>query len=380
MDSYSLHSPTFVEIDMAAFRNNIEEIKKKLSGNAGFIAVVKADAYGHGAAVLAREAVRLGSPLLAVARFNEAMKLRQEGIDSPILIFGYCDETDIYEYAVHDIRPTVNTVEDAERISSKCSSLDKNVKVHVKVDTGMGRHGICCSAEESVKIMEEIAAFPNIEIEGIYSHFANSDTKDKRHALFQLDKFEKIRKILQDDLKYNYKFHIANSAAIMEIPQSHYDLVRPGIILYGLKPSDETENHKINLHPVMSLKTKITQLKRVPAGFSVSYGSTFITEKETVIATVPVGYADGYSRLLSSKGEMLVRGKRAPVIGRVCMDLCMIDVTGIPGVKPNDEVVVFGKQGEENLSVDELAEKIGTINYEVVSMISPRVPRIYINE
>ncbi len=379
MNQLSFYSPTYAEIDISAFRHNINQIKKKLSVNTGIISVVKADAYGHGASVIAREAINMGSSLLAVARFYEAKRLREDGISCPILLFGYCDATDMSEYFKYDIRPTVNTLEDARRISDRCSSIKKNIKVHIKLDTGMGRHGIHYSVQKSAEIVEQIASLPFVEVEGIYSHFANADTIDKTHALTQLEKFENIRRTLEEKHKGKYIYHIANSAGIMDIPQSHYDFVRPGIIMYGLYPSDETMNNTVDLRPVMSFKTKITQLKDVPAGFPVSYGSTYITSRKTVIATVPVGYADGYSRLLSSKGEMLVRGRRAPVIGRVCMDLTMLDVTDIPGVCQDDEVVIFGSQGDEIISADEIAEKIGTINYEVVCMISARVPRIYSN-
>lgn len=373
-------SPTFVEIDISAYRHNMAEIKKKLSIKTGIITVVKADAYGHGSAVIAKEAINLGTSMLAVARFYEAVKIRQEGIDCPILLFGYCDTTDISEYFRYNIRPTINTQEDAERLSERCSSVGEEIAVHVKVDTGMGRHGLCMTENEIIKSIQKIYEMPNIKIEGIYSHFANADASDKTHAQSQIDKFERIRSKLNEIYGNKFIYHMANSAGIMDLPQSHYDLVRPGIITYGLYPSDETLNSSIDLHPVMSFKSRVTQVKKVGPGFSVSYGSTFITERETVIATVPVGYADGYSRLLSSKGEMLVRGKRAKVIGRVCMDLTMLDVTHIPEVRQDDEVVIFGSQEDEFISANELADKIGTINYEIVCMISDRVPRIYINE
>jgi len=386
MNKYSNDSPIYAEIDMAAFRNNLKEIKRILTPGTEIMAVVKADAYGHGGERLAREAISNGVTFLAVARMNEAIHLRDCGIEAPILLFDDCVSDDTERYIKLDIRPTINTFEEAVRLSSMAAQYKMKIRVHVKVDTGMGRLGFLSdglTAEQKyyplASEIKKISKLPFIEIEGVYSHFANSDTKNKSHADEQLKIFMELKKELESILQDRPLFHIANSAGVMEMPESHMDIVRPGIILYGLYPSDEVEKSKIDLKPVMSIKSKIIHIKKVGAGFKVSYGSTYITERETIIATVPAGYADGLSRLLSSQGEMLVRGRRAPIIGRVCMDLTMIDVTFIDGVSLNDEVVIIGSQGELTITADDIALKTGTINYEVVTSIAPRVPRKFIN-
>lgn len=386
MSLYNTDSPIFAEIDLAAFRHNLAEIKKIISPDTGIIAVIKADAYGHGVIDIAKEASSAGVKFFAVARMNEAAVLRDAGINTPVLLF---DDSRTYgadKYIDLGIRASVNTMEDAEYFSTSASEYGKKLKVHVKIDTGMGRLGFIAdgltSGSDTTPLAEKIkkiSELPNIEIEGIYSHFANADTCDKTHAESQLAMFKKLAVELDSILEKKPLLHMANSAAIMEIPDSHFDMVRPGIIMYGLYPSDEVDRSIIDIHPVLSLKSRIVHLKTVGPGFRVSYGSTYITDKETVIATVPAGYADGISRLLSSNGHMLVRGKRAPIIGRVCMDLTMIDVTGIDGVSIHDEVVLIGKQGGEEISADELAARTGTINYEIVTSLAPRVPKKMIN-
>ena len=372
-------SPIFAEIDVDAFRFNFEGIRNLLKAGTGIIAVVKADAYGHGAGQIAAEAVKLGASFLAVARLNEALALRDAGIDAPVILFGDYNTEKTALYIDQRIRPSVNSIKDAEKFSEKASALGKSLTVHVKVDTGMGRLGLNGDSSAAAESILQTMNLPFINVEGVYSHFANSDSKDKSHAMKQLTLFKEVKNRLSDKVSSMPLFHIANSAAIMEMPEAHLDLVRPGIILYGLYPSKEVNRTSLELKPVMSLKSRISYLKQADAGFSVSYGSTYKTTKKTLIATVPAGYADGYSRLLSSKGEMLVRGRRAPVIGRICMDLTMLDVTGIPGVSPGDEVVLMGYQESEELHADEIALKTDTINYEIVSAITSRVTRKYVN-
>ena len=386
MTLYSNDSPIYTEVDLEAFRHNIKEIKKILNPGTEIMAVVKADAYGHGGEMIARQAVLSGAAFLAVARMNEAIQMRDRGINTPILLFDDCVYENTSRYIELDIRPTINTYEEAERFSARASETGKMLKVHIKIDTGMGRLGFTADglttdqhSRPLSSVINDISLLPFIGIEGVYSHFANADTKDKTHANEQLNLFLKLKKELENILPQKVLFHMANSAGIMEVPGSHFDIVRPGIILYGLYPSDEVDRTIMDLKPVMSLKSKIIHIKKVGPGFKVSYGSTFITDRETVIATVPAGYADGLSRLLSSKGEMLVRGKKAPILGRVCMDLTMIDVTLIEGVCLNDEVVIMGSQMGNSISADEIAKKTGTINYEVVTSIAPRVPKKFIN-
>jgi len=383
---YNTDSPIYAEIDLAAFRHNISEIRRITSPDAEIMAVIKADAYGHGVVDIAKEALASGIKFFAVARMNEAAVLRNAGIDSPILLFDDSRSYGADKYIDLDIRASVNSIEDAEYFSSSAAGCGKKLKIHIKIDTGMGRLGFLADGLTSgsggsllSEQIKKISQLPDIEIEGIYSHFANADTKDKTHAKQQLTMFKKLTDELNTLPGRRPILHMANSAAIMEIPDSHFDMVRPGIILYGLYPSDEVNRSIIDLKPVMSLKSHIVHLKTVGPGFRVSYGSTFITDRNTLIATVPAGYADGISRLLSSNGHMLVRGKRAPIIGRVCMDLTMIDVTGIEGVSIHDEVVIIGRQGGEEISADELAARTGTINYEIVTSLAPRVPKKMIN-
>lgn len=386
MIQYSSDSPTYTEVNLEVFRHNFKEIKKILKPETEIMAVVKADAYGHGAEIIACEAVSCGASYLAVARLNEAIHIRDCGIDLPILLFDDFLPVNAARYIELDIRPSINSFKEAEMLSDEASVYQKKIKIHIKVDTGMGRLGFVAdgltSGNGNNSLAEEIlkiSRLPFIELEGVYSHFANADTKDKTHAEGQLNLFMKLKNELENIIPVKPLFHMANSAGIMEIPESHFDLVRPGIILYGYYPSDEVDKSKINLKPVLSFKSKIIRLKTVGAGFSVSYGSTFVTDKETVIATVPVGYADGLSRLLSSKGEMLVRGERVPILGRVCMDLTMIDVTTIDGVTLNDEVVIIGRQDGAAITADELADKTGTISYEIITSIAPRVIKRFVD-
>lgn len=375
----STGSPIYAEIDLAAFRHNMDAVAKLVKARSQIMAVVKADAYGHGAGVIASEALKCGAECLAVARLNEAVDLRKRGIDADILIFGQSLPVYVREYIKYNLHVSVHSLNAAELLSSEAVKLGAVISAHIKVDTGMGRIGIVDDAAKSADLIKRIGELKGVEVKGIYSHFASADCADKSYAKLQLDKFLEIREKVIPCFSKMPLFHIANSAAVMELPESHLDIVRPGIMLYGLYPSSEMDREKTILKPVMSLKTQIIQVKKVKAGFPVSYGSTYITERESLIATVPAGYGDGYSRLLSGIGDMLVKGKCAPVIGRVCMDLAMLDVSHISGACEGDEVVLLGEQNGEFISADEIAEKTGTISYEVVSGIAPRVPRIYIN-
>ncbi|MFH2132373.1 MAG: alanine racemase [bacterium] len=376
------------DIDLAALAHNYRELRRIKAPSAAMMAVVKADGYGHGAVRVSEIALENGADRLAVARVNEAVLLRKGGISAPLLLFGLCCPEYVAWMVDNDTRASVNSLASARTLSEEAGRRGVRLKVHVKVDTGMGRLGVVTDPllvqdtsktgmNRAVRSILDMSKLPHLDMEGIYTHFASADSADKRSARRQLDLFlQLLGELKKHGLEVPLR-HAANSAAIIELPESHLDLVRPGIAQYGLWPSAETDRGRVHLQPVMSLKARIIQLKEVPAGFKVSYGSTFETVEPTRIATIPVGYADGYDRGLSSRGTMLVRGVRAPIVGRVCMDLTMIDVSRVKGVETGDEVVMLGKQGDEEIPADEIAGLLQTINYEVVSAITARVERRY---
>ncbi|MCG0276448.1 MAG: alanine racemase [Thermosediminibacteraceae bacterium] len=369
--------PTRAEINLDNLEHNLKEIRRITSSEAALCAVVKADAYGHGAKEVAMTALSNGAKYLAVALLEEAILLREAGIEAPILILGFTPEEQFDKILEYGITQTVYSVKSAEVLSREAQKQGKKAKVHIKLDTGMSRIGF--QAEPScLPDIEKIFSLPGIEVEGIFTHFAKADERDKTFTQEQFKKFDMIVKALESrGFKIPVK-HVSNSAAIIDLPEMHLDMVRPGIILYGIYPSDEVKKERILLKPVMSFKTRVSHVKNVPAGTPISYGGTFVTKRPSVIATLPVGYADGYSRLLSSKAEVVIRGRRAPLVGRVCMDQCMVDVTDVPGVMPGDEVELFGTGESGGVTADEVAKIMGTIPYEVVCGISKRVPRVYI--
>lgn len=360
----------------------MQEVRRVTVPEARVMAVVKANAYGHGAVRVAQVALQNGAGYLGVARVQEGIELRRAGIHAPILIFGYAASGSVQELVEYDLTPTVYSYQSAEDLSASVQKIGKKLRVHLKVDSGMGRVGLPTpataeNADDSAKEAVRIAALPGIELEGVYTHFASADHRDKSSAVEQLERFSCFLAALNKaGIEAPIK-HAANSAAIIDLPEAHFDMVRAGIMLYGLYPSEEVDRARVLLKPAMQLRSRVTQVKRVPAGFKVSYGSTYETRCATQIATVAIGYADGYDRLLSSRGSVLIHGRRAPVVGRVCMDQTMIDVGSMSNVLPGDEVTLFGKQGDQFISVDEVASAIDTINYEIVSTIMPRVPRIY---
>lgn len=369
--------PVWAEIDLSAISHNLQEVRRIIPSHSKIMAIVKANAYGHGASAVVPKLLEAGADYLGVAILDEALELREQGIKAPILVLGYTGEENCPLVVKHDITQTVFSLRQAKSLSKAALSLHKKAKIHIKVDTGMGRIGFLATPQ-AVKEAEEIAKLPGLEVEGIFTHLANADARDKTYSQAQLDKFFWfVSQLEKAGIHIKYK-HAANSAAIIDLPQAHLDLVRPGIMLYGLYPSHEVAKDKVKLQPAMSLKTRIVHLKEVEPGTSISYGCTYVTKSKARIATLPLGYADGYTRLLSNKGMALVHGTRVPVVGRVCMDQCMLDVTAVQGVTLGDEVVLMGRQGEAIISADEIAELIGTINYEVVCMISSRVPRIYV--
>ena len=331
---------------------------------------------------MARAALQSGADFLGVARIDEALALRAAGLPAPILVLGYTPPERAAELLANDLTQTVFSPEAARALSAAAVQKGHKLRVHLKVDTGMGRIGLPAgpqaSPQPAATTALEIARLPGLEIEGVFTHFASADSTDKTFARAQFDRFSHFLEILrQNGLEIPIR-HAANSAAIIDLPETHLDMVRAGIALYGLYPSDEVAKDRIRLIPAMTLKARVVQVKSVPAGFSVSYGMTFHTERPTTIATIPVGYADGYSRALSSRGRMLIREKAVPIAGRVCMDMTMVDAGEIPEVTVGDEVVIFGRQGAARLGAEEVAEMLGTISYEVVSALTARVPRVYV--
>ena len=361
----------WAEINLDALENNIRNIKSCIHNNAKWCAVVKADAYGHGAVAVARKAVEQGADYLAVAVLSEAVSLRKAGFTTPILILGATPVEASGVVVDYGITQVVFTIEQAKCLSAEAVRRGKSVKVHLAVDTGMSRIGV--RPELAGEFARGISSMPGVELEGMFSHFALADAEDKTFAYQQLDKFKlAISRVQEAGVEIAIK-HIANSAALLEMPEAHFDMVRAGIILYGLWPSDEVK-HVIDLQPVMELKARLVYLKDLHPGESISYGCTFTAERESRIGTLPLGYADGYTRLFSGKAQVDFHGQRAPIAGRICMDQCMVDVTDIPGIRQGDTVTLYGS---EHLTMDEAAGWLGTINYELPCMLSARVPRVY---
>lgn len=367
----------YAKIDTGAIAHNIKLIKNKI-GASRLMAIVKADAYGHGSAVLSKKFEK-EADYFAVAETGEAMELRACGVKKPILILGYTSPS-LYETALeNDITLTLFSLESALALSKKACEIGKTARVHFAVDTGMGRIGwqVCeRDAEEAAKA----AKLPNIETEGIFSHFATADESDTAFAEAQRAEFERFCRMLEErGVKIPLR-HMNNSAGIMRFPLQ-YGMVRAGILIYGLYPAENLAQEfaeSFPLRPAMELITHIAHIKELPAGKTVSYGATYKTERRTLVATLPVGYADGYPRALSSKGEVILHGVRCPIIGRVCMDQMMVDITAVPHAKIEDAVTLVGKNGGEFISAEEIAAHAGTINYEFICGIAKRVPRVYI--
>lgn len=357
----------FAEVDLKALYHNLRVVKKKTK-NRAVLGVVKAGAYGHGSVEVSKHLLRSGASMLGVAFTEEGIELRDAGIKAPVLVF--FDTINIDSYFKYFLTPVVYDFKNAKAISDKACKYRRKTAIHVKVDTGMGRAGL--RVTDAFPEILKMASLKNITLEGIMSHFSDSDLTDKDFAEFQLKSFTGLVESLKKKNVY-FKFrHIANSAAVLQFPDAHLNMVRPGIMLYGYGPS-----RKNVLKPVLSLKSKIIFTKEVPAGTPVSYARTFITKRKSTLAIIPVGYADGYNRKLSNIGEVIINGKRAPVRGRVCMDTIIVDITDIPHVKKDVEAVLIGSQGKEKITAQDIADKIGTIPYEVLTSIGRRVKRIY---
>ena len=364
-------------VDLDAIAHNFEAMREKLREGTQMIAVVKANAYGHGASQIAHMAERY--PYIwgfAVATAEEALALRSSGIQKHILVLGLVFEEHLEALAREEIRIAVSSLRLAREYAKAGNKLGKTVYVHLAVDTGMSRIGFADDAK-SLEEIRAVSLLPNLKIEGLFTHFARADETDRSPAMVQLDRYQKFAALLEENGIHISLHHCSNSAGIMRIPEAHLNAVRAGICIYGIYPSEQVERDRLDLIPAMELKSHISFVKTVEPGTAISYGGTFVTGRSTRLATIPVGYADGYPRLLSNKGWVLIYGQKAPICGRVCMDQFMVDVTDIPEAKAGDEVTLFGRDGDAFLSVETLGDLSGRFSYEFLCDISMRVPRVY---
>ncbi|MGB9774587.1 MAG: alanine racemase [Bacteroidota bacterium] len=368
--------PTWAEINLDAFAENLQAVRARVGKDVKIMAVVKANAYGHGAVEIAQEALANGAEMLGVAIPEEGVQLRNAGLSAPILVFTSPPPEQIPIYFNHELLPAIASLESAEQFEREAELRNMRIGVHVKVDTGMGRLGFQWT--DAHRSIIDVARLRHLDILGVFSHFASADERDKQYAKLQLQRFADVLDSLRNSHLEIPEIHIANSAAILDIPESFFTMVRPGIMLYGYYPSHET-TESMSLRPVMSIKSRIVHLKHVCAGTSISYNRRYVTTHDTWIATVPLGYADGYSRLLTNRASVLINGHCYPVVGTVTMDHIMIDV-GDGEVKLGDEVVLLGSSHEQRITAWDLADKIGTIPYEITCAISSRVPRVYIRD
>jgi alanine racemase len=367
--------PVWVEINLDNLEFNINHIKSRI-GNSQIISVIKANAYGHGALECAKLLSSIGINRFGVANIMEAIELRKGGIEDSIMVLGISGEETIEELIKYDIEATISSYGFAKKLSEASKEFRKISSIHIKLDTGMGRIGFL-PKEEELNIVQDICRLENIKVESIFSHFASADKKDKSYTLQQLSTYNNEIKEISYSYKGKIRRNIANSAGIIDIPESCYDYVRPGIVQYGYYPSEDVIKENLELKPVLTWKSRIVHLKCLDENQFIGYGQNFKTERKSKIATIPVGYADGYSRILSGKAKVIINGKLAPVIGNICMDQIMVDVTEIPDVKLNDEVILLGSDGAAKFDADDMADIMGTINYEVLCNIGRRVTRVY---
>lgn len=372
------HNRVYAKIDLDAILYNLEQMKKRIGGDARLIAVVKTDGYGHGAVPVAEISEKL--PFVwgyAVACLDEGIQLRKAGVEKPVLILG-CVFPDEYEEVIrNEIRPAVYTEEMARKMAEEAFRQGKTAYFHIKIDTGMGRIGFPAN-EESADVVERISRLSNVCLEGMFTHFSRADERDKIHTLKQHEKFMWMKEQMEKrNVQIRY-YDCDNSAGIIDFPDMKHDLARAGIAAYGMYPSDEVDKKAVDLKPALSLISHVTYVKDVEPGMAISYGGTFVAEKNMRVATIPVGYGDGYPRSLSNKGAVLIHGKRARILGRVCMDQFMVDVTDIPETRFMDRVVLIGEDGDDRITVGELSELSGRFNYEFVCCLGKRIPRIYV--
>lgn len=369
----------YAKIDLDAIKSNIIQMKKHLAEGCQIMAVVKTDGYGHGAIEIARETESMVAGF-ATATADEAMALRIQGIRKPILILGHVHKSLFETIIRNQISMNLYTLKDAKELSQTAEKLSMEAYVHFKLDTGMSRLGVRDEGE-ALAMIKEIAALPNLAIQGLFTHFTSSDEKDKTKTKMQLKRFLSFAEKVKEAGITIPLLHCSNSAGIIDVPEAGFDMVRAGISLYGLYPSGEVDKERIRLTPALELKSHIVYVKEVEEGCGISYGSTYITARKTKVATIPAGYGDGYPRALSNVGCVLIRGQRAPILGRICMDQFMADVTDIPGAQEGDTATLIGADGEDCITVEELAAAVGnTFNYEIVCDLGKRIPRVFYKE
>lgn len=366
---------TWAEIDLDAIEHNVKAFKRHVGAGVKLFAVVKANAYGHGAVPVARAALQAGAEMLAVHRMIEGVELRRAGVKAPVLIMGSTPPDGAEAVVAHRLTPSLITIEFARALSARAAASGVVIPVHVKVDTGMSRYGLF--PEETLPFLEALRDLPGLRLEGLFTHFATADWADPAHTRRQLETFIQVKQAAARAGFTVPLTHAANSAATMRLPEAHFDAVRPGIAMYGMEPSSEWPP-VFEIRPALALKSTVSRVRMLPAGAGVSYGRIHVTARPTRVALVPVGYGDGYHRVLSNQGAVLIRGRRAPIIGRVCMDQFVVDAGLIPDVQPDDEVVLVGRQGGEMIRAEDVAALAGTINYEVTTGLLPRVARVYL--
>ncbi|MBQ3611966.1 MAG: alanine racemase [Firmicutes bacterium] len=369
----------WAEINITNLDYNIKQIKEKVGPNKRITGIIKADGYGHGSVKVATVLRANGIESFGVATLSEAIRLREAGfVLEEIVVLGLTPDPYVDTIVEHRLTPVVCDFKNAQAISLAAEKAGIIIKGYIAVDTGMGRIGYNPDDDGAIEDIKAIAELPNFKIQGLFSHFATADAEDKTYAAVQEQRYAVFYKKLADAGVKMPVRTLSNSAAIMEIASAHYDIVRPGIILYGCYPSDEVDKSQIDLKPVMSVKANIVHLKKVPAGTTVSYGRKWTATKDSLIATIPLGYADGFPRPYSGKGKVLVNGVVAPIAGNICMDQCMIDVTNVPYVRLGDEVTIIGKDGIHEILADDIATATGTINYEIVCAFGQRLPKVYV--
>ena len=373
---------TWADIDLDNFSYNYETIRRHVSGNPKFLGVMKADAYGHGAVPLSHRLVELGAEYLAVSNLEEAVQIRRGEVRAPILILGYTPPSFAEMMVFMDITQEIHSLEYAKELDAQLGNTNYILNIHVKVDTGMTRIGFSSDSTELCREFEELSKLSHLHIEGIFTHFSSADSlaeEDVAYTKKQYESFQKSVQLLNDfGVKPEIK-HCCNSGAVILHPEYAMDMIRPGILLYGVHPSCDTAS-KISLKPVMTLRTGIAQIRQVKKGSQISYGRSFVADRDLIMGVLPIGYADGLNRQLSGKGKFLVKGREVPIIGRICMDMCMIDLTEVPDAVVGDAVTVFGDDGEATISCSTIAKMTGTIPYEVLCGVNKRIPRIYLSE